>query len=60
MYEMGRDWAESGSQLVLMHADKPSVANIQACEVLSLYWFAVGQVDRNAMHCSKSLSNAIS
>ena len=55
MHEMGRAWAESASQLVLMHADRPSISNIQACEVLSLYWFAVGQLDRSTMHCGKNL-----
>lgn len=58
IHDLGRGWAESGSQLVLMHADRPSIANIQACEVLCFYWFAVGELDRNAMHFSKPLLSA--
>lgn len=53
IHEFGDAWAEAGSQLALMRADTPSISNIQACEVLCLYWFAVGQLDRAAIHYSK-------
>ena len=53
LHELGRTWAESGSQLILMSADSPSIANIQTCEVLCLYWFALGLMDRTAIHYSK-------
>ena len=50
--ERGREWAEAGSRLVLANVDKPSLHTVRACEILGLYWFAVGEMDRVAIHSS--------
>jgi hypothetical protein len=48
--EQGREWATAGTQRVLMQCDMPSVATIQACQNIALYWFAVGEIERTDMH----------
>ena len=53
IHELGRAWAEAGSQILLTKADVPSVSNIQACEVLCMYWFAIGDLDRCTMYFSE-------
>ena len=54
--EQGCRWAESASQAVLIRVDKPSISKIRACEVLAVYWFAVGELGRAAIHASKPSS----
>lgn len=51
--EQGREWALAGTQRVLMQCDMPSVATIQACQNIALYWFAVGRIERTDMHSCK-------
>lgn len=46
---LGRQWAlESGDQ-ILPKVDQPSLEVIQVCQVLGLFWFAVGEVQRHSM-----------
>ncbi|KIV92638.1 hypothetical protein PV10_03911 [Exophiala mesophila] len=52
--QQGKAWADQASQAVLIRADKPSIAKIRACEILAIYWFAVGELDRSAIHASIS------
>ncbi|EED12328.1 hypothetical protein TSTA_003840 [Talaromyces stipitatus ATCC 10500] len=47
---IGNHWAEQASQRALIHADKPSIELVQACQVLALYWFATAQTTRTNMH----------
>lgn len=51
--QQGKAWADQASQAVLIRADKPSIAKIRACEILAIYWFAVGELDRSAIHASE-------
>lgn len=48
-------WAESASQRVLMGADKPSLENIQTCQVLAIFWFSRGETQRTNIHTSELL-----
>ncbi|KAF2101141.1 hypothetical protein NA57DRAFT_74727 [Rhizodiscina lignyota] len=52
----GRSWAEAGSKLVLTNCDKPCLATIRACEILGLYWFAVGELDRSTIYSNESFN----
>lgn len=52
--ERGRTWADWASQSVLREADKPSLSKIRACELLALYWFAVGEHERATVHAAIS------
>lgn len=52
----GKAWAEAASRLTLADADKPSLDNIRACELLGFYWWAVGEVERVVFYLSKCLS----
>ncbi|KAG9240843.1 hypothetical protein BJ878DRAFT_523870 [Calycina marina] len=45
----GQEWASQSGIEVLKNIDQPCLASVQACEVLALYWFAVGQSQRNTM-----------
>ncbi|KAH7139964.1 hypothetical protein B0J13DRAFT_69292 [Dactylonectria estremocensis] len=47
---VGQRWAEQASQGALMHADKPCMENVQACQTLALYWFARSETIRTNMH----------
>ncbi|KAL6248803.1 hypothetical protein RBB50_003866 [Rhinocladiella similis] len=50
----GKAWAEAASRLTLADADKPSLDNIRACELLGFYWWAVGEVERVVFYLSVS------
>ncbi|KAH7129129.1 hypothetical protein EDB81DRAFT_808764 [Dactylonectria macrodidyma] len=47
---IGQRWAEQASQGALMHADKPCMENVQACQTLALFWFARSETVRTNMH----------
>lgn len=50
----GDEWATVASQQALMQVDTPRLENVQACQNLSMYWFAVGQIRRTNIHARKS------
>ncbi|OQV05672.1 Fungal specific transcription factor domain-containing protein isoform 2 [Cladophialophora immunda] len=50
--KVGADWANRASQLVLAHADIPSLETVQACQTLVLYWLAHGQTQRVNIHAN--------
>ncbi|KAH7092166.1 hypothetical protein FB567DRAFT_516651 [Paraphoma chrysanthemicola] len=45
-------WARSASTEVLAHADEPSLMRIQALQVLQLYYFSQGEINRAIVHAS--------
>lgn len=45
----GRRWALQAARKVLQDIDQPTFESVQTCEMLSLYWFSVGDYKRNAM-----------
>lgn len=47
---IGGRWAEQASQGALMHADKPCIEHVQACQTLALFWFARSETIRTNMH----------
>ncbi|KAL6414104.1 hypothetical protein AUP68_00620 [Ilyonectria robusta] len=47
---IGGRWAEQASQGALMHADKPCIQHVQACQTLALFWFARSETIRTNMH----------
>jgi hypothetical protein len=51
--ERGREWAQWASKLVLINSDVPSLAQVCTCDVLSLYWFALSEIQRSIFHASK-------
>lgn len=48
----GRRWALQAARDVLQDVDQPTFESVQTCEMLSLYWFSVGDEKRNAMFLS--------
>lgn len=55
-HAIGERWAEQASQGCLMHADKPCTQQVQACQILALFWFARSQTLRTGMHASRPLN----
>ena len=53
MRDRGREWAEWASELVLVSSDTPTLAHVCSCDVLSLYWFALGETERSMFHASR-------
>ena len=49
---LGRQWALQAARTVLQDVDQPTFASVQVCEMLSLYWFSVGDFQRNSMFLS--------
>ena len=58
MVESGRSWAEWASEIVAAERDKPSQCEICSHDILSLYWFAVGEIQKSVRHASKSKRSA--
>ncbi|KIV83980.1 hypothetical protein PV11_05960 [Exophiala sideris] len=54
----GRRWALQAARNVLQDIDQPTFESVQTCEMLSLYWFSVGDYKRNAMFLSIAYSAA--
>lgn len=46
----GEEWAVRAGREVLAQADIPSIATVQACHTLALYWLACGQTQRTNFH----------
>ncbi|KAH7002617.1 hypothetical protein EDB80DRAFT_578829 [Ilyonectria destructans] len=49
-FVIGGRWAEQAGQGALMHADKPCIQHVQACQTLALFWFARSETIRTNMH----------
>jgi hypothetical protein len=45
-------WARAASVEALSHADEPSLIRIQALQVLQLYYFSQGEINRAIIHAS--------
>jgi len=45
-------WARSASKAVLSHADEPTLVKIEALQILQLYYFSQGEIQRSAVHAS--------
>jgi hypothetical protein len=45
-------WAPSASVEALAHADEPSLIRVQALQVLQLYYFSQGEMERSIVHAS--------
>jgi hypothetical protein len=45
-------WARSASVEALAHADEPSLIRVQALQVLQLYYFSQGEINRAIIHAS--------
>jgi nitric oxide reductase activation protein len=52
LFEKSWPWARSASQEVLFHADEPIILRIQALQVLQLYYFSQGEIQRAIVHAS--------
>ena len=48
----GRRWAARAARGILKDIDQPTFESVQTCEMLSLYWFSLGDEKRNAMFLS--------
>ena len=46
---LGKQWALWASKQVLRDIDQPTLGSTQICQVLALYWFAVGDSQRSMM-----------
>lgn len=46
---LARQWALQAGGLILPKVDQPTLEIVQVCQVLGLFWFAVGQVQRHSM-----------
>jgi hypothetical protein len=49
LHSLGLKWATCAGREVLQDMDQPCLASIQTCQVLALFWFSVGQSQRNTM-----------
>lgn len=49
----GRSWAEWASEIVAAEGSKPSQCEICSHDILSLYWFAVGEIQKAVRHASE-------
>lgn len=52
LFEKSWSWARSASREVLSLADEPSLLRIQALQVLQLYYFSQGEIQRAIVHAS--------
>jgi hypothetical protein len=52
LFEKSWSWARSASQEVLSYADEPTILKIQALQVLQLYYFSQGEIQRAIVHAS--------
>ncbi|KAF2500912.1 hypothetical protein BU16DRAFT_185557 [Lophium mytilinum] len=52
LFEKSWEWARSASREVLSLADEPTVLRAQALQVLQLYYFSQGEIQRAAVHAS--------
>ncbi|KAF2685877.1 hypothetical protein K458DRAFT_442200 [Lentithecium fluviatile CBS 122367] len=52
IFEKSWSWARSASVEALSHADEPSLPRIQALQVLQLYYFSQGEIQRAIVHAS--------
>ena len=52
----GRRWALQAARKVLQDIDQPTFESVQTCEMLSFYWFSVGDYKRNAMFLGMATS----
>lgn len=46
---LARQWALQAGGLILPKVDQPTLEIVQVCQVLGLFWFAVGEVQRHSM-----------
>lgn len=46
---LARQWALQAGSLILPKVDQPTLEIVQVCQVLGLFWFAVGEVQRHSM-----------
>lgn len=46
---LSRQWALQAGGLVLPKVDQPTLEIVQVCQVLGLFWFAIGEVQRHSM-----------
>lgn len=46
---LARQWALQAGGLILLKVDQPTLEIVQVCQVLGLFWFAVGEVQRHSM-----------
>lgn len=46
---LARQWALQAGGLILQKVDQPTLEIVQVCQVLGLFWFAVGEVQRHSM-----------
>ncbi|RAK98833.1 fungal specific transcription factor domain-containing protein [Aspergillus ibericus CBS 121593] len=53
--EVSDSWAEVAGRHVLGHVDRPALETVQTCSILSLYWFAVGELERAKIHATRIL-----
>lgn len=52
IFEKSWSWASSASQEVLSHIDEPTLVRVQALQVLQLYYFSRGLIQRAIIHGS--------
>lgn len=58
LQKSGRQWAESAGTDALSGIDQPTVAHVQACNVLDLYWLSAGSPGRSLMYSRIAYSAA--
>lgn len=46
---LARQWALQAGDHILPRVDQPTLEVVQVCQVLGLFWFAVGEVQRHSM-----------
>lgn len=46
---MARSWAIAAGREVLQYIDKPNFHALRTCQILTTYWFSVGDSQRNTM-----------
>lgn len=52
LFEKSWPWARSASREVLSQADEPTLLRMQALQVLQLYYFSQGEIQRAIIHAS--------
>lgn len=51
-----KSWAIEAGKEVLQTIDKPTFHAIRTCQILAMYWFGVGDSERNTMFSGESES----
>lgn len=46
---LGRQWAVRAGGQILPKVDVPTLEAAQVCQVLGLFWFAIGEAQRHSM-----------